>query len=129
MTEDSEREEIEKLLPWYVTGKLGYPDASKVDKYLAQHPDVLSQLQLIGTERQETMRANEAMGWPGSGMSDRLMASLPRGATPSRSHGRFAKFGRPRRSTRILPRHTPAETGMPRKVFSPLGVGAGIDDS
>src|SRR5262245_6880893 len=92
MIEDSEREEIEKLLPWYVTGKLGLSDTSKVERYLAQHPDALSQLQLIGTERQETMRANEAMGWPGSGMSDRLMASLPRGAPPSR-HGRFAKFG------------------------------------
>ena len=93
MIEDSEREEIEKLLPWYVTGKLGLSDTSRVERYLAQHPDALSQLQLIGTERQETMRANEAMGWPGSGMSDRLMASLPRGTTPSRSHGRFAKFG------------------------------------
>ena len=92
MIEDSEREEIEKLLPWYVTGKLGLSDTSRVERYLAQHPDALSQLQLIGTERQETMRANEAMGWPGSGMSDRLMASLPRGAPPSR-HGRFAKFG------------------------------------
>jgi len=92
MIEDSEREEIEKLLPWYVTGKLGLSDTSRVERYLAQHPDALSQLQLIGTERQETMRANEAMGWPSSGMSDRLMASLPRGAPPSR-HGRFAKFG------------------------------------
>jgi hypothetical protein len=78
MSEDSEREEIEKLLPWYVTGKLGVSDANKVELYLAQHPDALPQLQLIGAEREETMRANEAMGWPRSGMSDRLIASLPR---------------------------------------------------
>ena len=91
MTEDSEREEIEKLLPWYVTGKLGLSDTSKVERFLAQHPDALSQLQLIGTEQQETLRVNEAMGWPRSDLRDRLMASLPRSAAPSR--GRFARFG------------------------------------
>jgi hypothetical protein len=93
MIEDCEREEIEKLLPWYVTGKLGLSDTSKVERYLALHPDALPQLQLIGAEWQETMRANEAMGWPRSGMSDRLMTSLPRSATPSRGHGLFATFG------------------------------------
>ena len=92
MIEDSEREEIEKLLPWYVTGKLGVSDANKVELYLAQHPDALPQLQLIGAEREETMRANEAMGWPRSGMSDRLIASLPRSTAPGRGHGRFPKF-------------------------------------
>ena len=91
MTEDSEREEIEKLLPWYVTGKLGLSDTSKVERFLAQHPDALSQLQLIGSERQETMRAYEAMGWPRSDMRNRLMAALPRSASPSRR--RFARFG------------------------------------
>jgi hypothetical protein len=93
MIEDSEREEIEKLLPWYVTGKLGLSDVRKVESYLAQHPGALPQLQWIGAERQETTRANEAMGWPRSGMSDRLMASLPPNATPSPDPGRFAKFG------------------------------------
>jgi len=92
MIEDSEREEFEKLLPWYVTGKLGLSDVRKVESYLAQHPDALPQLQLIGAERQATMRANEAMGWPRSGMSDRLMASLPLSA-PSPGPGRLAKFG------------------------------------
>jgi anti-sigma factor RsiW len=93
MIEDSDREEIEKLLPWYVTGKLAPSDTSKVERFLAEHPDALSQLQLIGTERQETAHANEAMGWPRSGMSDRLMASLPDSVASSRGHGRFAKFG------------------------------------
>jgi hypothetical protein len=93
MIEDCEREEIEKLLPWYVTGKLGLSDTSKVERYLALHPDALPQLQLIGAEWQETMRANEAMGWPRSGMSDRLMTSLPRSATPSRGQSLFATFG------------------------------------
>jgi anti-sigma factor RsiW len=93
MIEDSEREEIEKLLPWYVTGKLGHADTSKVERYLAQHPDALPQLQLIGAERQETIRANEAMGWPRSGMSDRLTTSLSPSTAPSPSRSLLARLG------------------------------------
>ena len=77
MNEDIERAEIEKLLPWYVTGRLGRADTSKVEIYLSQHPDVLAQLDLIRAERQETVHANAAIGLPPSGMLDRLMASLP----------------------------------------------------
>jgi anti-sigma factor RsiW len=77
MNEDAEREEIEKLLPWYVTGRLGRAETSKVESYLSQHPDVLTQLELVRVEREETVRANEAIGWPSSGMRDRLMAALP----------------------------------------------------
>src|SRR5262245_15739843 len=87
MNTDSEREEIEKLLPWYVMGRLGLADTSKVERYLQRHPDTWAQLQLVVTERQETMRANEAMGWPRPGMSDRLLASLPRSPTPSPGRG------------------------------------------
>jgi hypothetical protein len=83
MIEDGEREEIEKLLPWYATGRLGLSDTSKVERYLRQHPEVLAQLQFIGRERQETIRANEAMGWPPSGLSARLMSSLPDRARPT----------------------------------------------
>jgi len=86
MNEDVEREDIEKLLPWYVTGRLGRADTSKVESYLGQHPDVLAQLDLIRAERQETVHANEAIGWPPSGMRDRLMASLP--PTRTRLSGR-----------------------------------------
>jgi hypothetical protein len=87
MNEDVEREDIEKLLPWYVTGRLGRADTSKVQSYLSQHPDVLGQLDLIRAELQETVRANEAIGWPPSGMRDRLMASLP--PTRGRLSGRW----------------------------------------
>jgi hypothetical protein len=101
MSEDSEREEIEKLLPWYVTGKLGLSDSGKVERYLAEHPDASRQLQLIGAEWHETMRVNEAMGWPRSGMSERLMAVLPHN-TRDRGHDRFAKFGQFFRMQRAL---------------------------
>ena len=92
MIEDTEREEIEKLLPWYVTGRLELSDTRKVERYLRQHPDVLPRLELVRAERQEALHANEAMGWPQSDMSERLMASLPQTATPA-SGRLLATFG------------------------------------
>lgn len=79
MSDDIERQEIEKLLPWYVTGRLGRADTSKVEGYLGHHPHMLTQLSLMRSEHEETTRANEAIGWPSAGMADRLMALLPRG--------------------------------------------------
>jgi hypothetical protein len=57
----SEREEIEMLLPWYVTGKLDADDTSRVEAYLAQHPDMLQQLALIAEEQTVTVEDNEAI--------------------------------------------------------------------
>jgi hypothetical protein len=87
MNEDAEREEIEKLLPWYVTGRLGGAETTKVENYLSQHRDMSTQLELIRGEREGTVRANEAIGWPSSGMCDRLMALLP--PTRARLSGRL----------------------------------------
>jgi len=77
---DGEREEIEKLLPWYVTGRLERTDQRKVESYLALHPDIAAQLDLIRAEREETVRANEALSSP-SGMR-RLTAALPAARLP-----------------------------------------------
>ena len=77
MNQDVEREEIEKLLPWYVTGRLDPATARKVESYLGRHPNMMAQLELIRAERNETVGANEAMNLPPSTMVDRLMAALP----------------------------------------------------
>jgi anti-sigma factor RsiW len=74
---DIEREEIEMLLPWYVTGRLDAADLAKMEAYLAAHPEVARQLDLARTERDETVAANEALGLPSAGATARLMASLP----------------------------------------------------
>jgi anti-sigma factor RsiW len=74
---DIEREEMEMLLPWYVTGRLDAADLAKVEAYLAAHPEVAQQLDLARTERDETVAANEALGLPSAGATARLMASLP----------------------------------------------------
>jgi anti-sigma factor RsiW len=75
--EDAEREEIEMLLPWYITGRLDPADLVKVEAYLATHPQVARQLDLARSERDETVAANEALGFPPAGATERLMAALP----------------------------------------------------
>jgi anti-sigma factor RsiW len=77
MNGDVEREEIEKLLPWYVTGRLDGADRSKVESYLSRHSAVAAQLDLIRDERDETVNVNEAAGYPPPDMFQRLTASLP----------------------------------------------------
>ena len=83
-TERIEREEIEMLLPWYATGRLGRADMAKVESYLARHPEVGRQLDLVRSEQEEAVAANEVLGSPPAGAVDRLIASLP-GARQSRS--------------------------------------------
>ena len=81
MSEDesalSEREAIEMLLPWYVGGGLDASDRGRVERYLAQHPEVRRQLELVGEERQETITANEALPTPSAAAFDRLLTALP----------------------------------------------------
>lgn len=57
----TEHEEIELLLPWYVTGKLDAADTARVEAYLAQHPEMLHQLALIAEEQTVTVEDNEAI--------------------------------------------------------------------
>jgi hypothetical protein len=102
MNEDAEREEIEKLLPWYVTRRLGRADVGKVEGYLRQHPEMLTQLDLIRTEREATVRANAAIR-PPAAMPEQRLASLvaarPRRAAASwrPSLGRFVSMPTVRR--------------------------------
>jgi len=76
-TAPTEREEIEMLLPWYVSGRLDARDRARVETYLARDAGMRHQLDLIRAEQQETIAANEALPTPSAGALDRLMASLP----------------------------------------------------
>jgi hypothetical protein len=91
-TEELERAEIEMLLPWYATGRLARADMERVESYLASHPQVARQLDLVRDEQEQTVVANEALGWPSPGAVDRLMAALPgtpSGGVPQRAGGLF----------------------------------------
>ncbi len=71
-----EREEIEMLLPWYVTGQLDETDAARVAAYLAQHPDMAERVALSRSERNETAHLNAlAEDYPPADV-DRFMAKI-----------------------------------------------------
>lgn len=72
----SEREEIEMLLPWYVTGKLDRADRERVEAYLLQHPEMRNQLAIIRDEQDQAIRANEAISAPSARAVDRLLAQI-----------------------------------------------------
>ena len=69
----TEREEIEMLLPWYVTGKLEASDRTRVEAYLAAHPELTSQLEMISEDVDATVEANEMAGAPAAGALNRLL--------------------------------------------------------
>jgi anti-sigma factor RsiW len=72
-----EREEIEMLLPWYVTGRLEPADMARVEAYLAAHPEMARQLDLVGAELEETVAVNAALGTPSAAATARIVAALP----------------------------------------------------
>lgn len=72
----NERDEVEMMLPWYVSGQLDAADKARVEAYLALDPDLEMQLQLIREEQDLTVEVNEAAGAPGPGALDRLMTSI-----------------------------------------------------
>ena len=78
----SERDEIEALLPWYVSGKLDAPSRARVERYVKTHPEASAHLALFREESAATITANEAIPAPGPEALDRLWASIA--ATPRR---------------------------------------------
>src|SRR5262249_51576102 len=59
---------------------------------LARHPDLSRQLDLIRSERAQTVRANEALGSPSPAMLRHLLASLPARARRTRPVPGLAGF-------------------------------------
>ncbi len=79
----SERDEIEMLLPWFVTGRLAAADATRVEGYLKQHPDLARQVQLIRDDQTATLAANEAIAIPRTLRADLAAADIARRDVPA----------------------------------------------
>jgi len=95
----SERDEIEALLPWYVTGKLDAASRARVERYMEAHPEVKAHLALAHEEADVTVASNEAISAPGPQTLDRLRASIaasprrkPLGALLTEFSDRFADW-------------------------------------
>ena len=72
----SERDEIEALLPWYVTGRLDTATRARIDRYMRDHPETEAHLALAREESDAAITANEAITAPGRDALDRLRASI-----------------------------------------------------
>ena len=72
----TEREDIELLLPWYVTGTLDEDETHRVDAYLAEHRDLDDQLALIREDQDAVIALNEQVPTPAAGGLDKLMARI-----------------------------------------------------
>jgi anti-sigma factor RsiW len=69
-----EREDIELLLPWYVTGRLSAEDRARVEACLQRDPDLARQLPLAAEESLEARRSAEATPVPAGLSVERTLA-------------------------------------------------------
>ena len=68
--------EIEKLLPWYAKGLLEPDETAKVDIYLAAHPEMRMQLDLIEEEITAIDQQHAALGAPSPDGLQRLLGDI-----------------------------------------------------
>jgi anti-sigma factor RsiW len=86
--ESARRDEVEMMLPFYVTGQLDHAEANEIDEYLKHHPDVARQLDLIRAERESTAAGNAIYASRPARSFDRVAAMIGRTpAQPARSAG------------------------------------------
>lgn len=78
---NNEREEIEMLLPWFVTGKLDAADRAKVEAALTRDPSLRRQIELTREEQDVTFAANEAVPLPRTLSVDSGMKAVAAGTT------------------------------------------------
>jgi anti-sigma factor RsiW len=86
MSEDTKhdsarRDEVEMMLPFYVTGQLDQAEAIEIDDYLKHNPDVARQLDLIRAERESTAAGNAIYASRPARSFDRVAAMI--GKTPA----------------------------------------------
>ncbi len=72
-----EREEIEMLLPWYVTGRLDAADRARVASWLARDADLARQLALIEAERQQSIIAAQSIAPTARLSATQVLNALP----------------------------------------------------
>jgi hypothetical protein len=72
-------DEIEALLPWSATGRLGADDSAKVAAAAAAREDIRLQLHLIEEDRSATVALNEDLGVPSRQAWDRITAAVEAG--------------------------------------------------
>jgi anti-sigma factor RsiW len=81
-TNDSERRDIEDLLPWHAAGTLDYREAQSVEAALASDPELARRYELVREELAQTIHLNESLGAPSARAMEALFAKID--AEPAR---------------------------------------------
>jgi hypothetical protein len=75
-------DDIDTLLPWYVTGRLDDVDTARVEARLTHGPDELRRLDLVREEYDDSILGNEAIRSRSAYHADRLLAEVARREAP-----------------------------------------------
>lgn len=71
-----EREEVDRLLPWYATGRLSPDEAARVERALAADPGLRANLAVAEEEAAETRAVLEALPFPRAQMREDVLARI-----------------------------------------------------
>jgi anti-sigma-K factor RskA len=74
--EESERHEIEALLPWYAAGTLSRREADLVERALAGDSELARRYELVRQELTETIHLNQTLGAPSGRATEKLFAAI-----------------------------------------------------
>jgi hypothetical protein len=73
---EKERREIEALLPWHAAGTLSRRDADRVERALADDPELARRYDFVCQELAETIHLNETLGVPSAHAMEKLFAAI-----------------------------------------------------
>ncbi len=82
MTSETERREIEDLLPWHAAGALGRREAERLEAALARDPELARRFAEVREELAADVHLNETLGAPSARAMDKLFAAID--AEPAR---------------------------------------------
>lgn len=72
----SERDEIEMLVPFYVTGRISAADAARVDAFITRFPDFARSIEVARDERRAAVEVSEAAGFPSARATDAIFKAI-----------------------------------------------------
>jgi hypothetical protein len=86
---ETERRDIEALLPWHAAGTLSRRDAQRVEAALKDDRDLARQFELVREELGETIHLNETLGAPSARAMERLLAGIEAEGAKGRKRASF----------------------------------------
>jgi hypothetical protein len=100
INKESERHEIEALLPWHAAGTLSRCDADRVEQALASDRELARRYDLVRQELAETIHLSETLGAPSTRAMEKLFDAIDAEEASAPRHRR-------RRISRTLSLATP----------------------